>query len=549
MPRMLSWAMGLLMGAAWASDPVPLIKDARARGELLNRQIQAINQRTNLANQSCSSMLADLPGADGEMIPFSQAVTAIEKTQLSIHRHYPAACIRQLLQNLALEDESSTLNRVMAFLADLRPQYEGAWGETLACTPQASSSSVQGLLQMLEDTQSVTNCSPLQEGQWRRVSHTSPYGSRMRYSMLRQDGQVRIALNVEFQERSYDSEDGLNARVSPAAMMHRVRGCLQATQGLIRNADGEPLVFDLLTPAEVDNLPAHFRPDKSTITIDRTKEFRSNSTNYSAVANCPTLVHEVMHLLGLCDEYPGESDGKLCRSVPGENTMMNETFEAFNVSVPRQVSCQCVSPSCRLAITQPARLAYLRAPRSFERTSARFRNAYCGQSTFHSSRSWPAGMAQAPVASFAANVSNDGLLLTMQDSFLAGETADTLNIQEVVCRCPADDQACRQTLQEIRAGTGYANLSECPSGSYRTRFVWGGSGTTAAQVSGDTFSYSVTPSRRPLLHPTHVRHIMAGGCEQGMQSYNRCAANAYADSASDCSDTPDYCRKPDYLDR
>ena len=53
------------------------------------------------------------------------------------------------------------------------------------------------------------------------------------------------------------------------------------------------------------------------------REHRSNQMKYESDIDCPTITHEVLHLLGLCDEYKEEFKGFLVSSDTREIKMTN----------------------------------------------------------------------------------------------------------------------------------------------------------------------------------------------------------------------------------
>lgn len=536
--------LSLFPTLSFAYDAVALMSDATARGNMMKRQMDEISRRKGLNTTSCTELLAPLPGPGptGTM-QFAEATTALEKMARSVASDYPAECINTLLQDLALISPTTpAISRIISMLDSYDQVIWGANAKALAC--EVHESGIEQLLTLAEDAQTVNECAPLQNNKWKKVSGSAAHGNTINYSLNKSDAGIRVALNIDFTQAAGALPAGVT-QVSAATMMARARGCMQAVGGLIRGPSGEPMIFDLLTPAEADRMPTSVRPRKNNVTIDHSANVRSNAANYGHDIGCPTIVHEVLHLVGLCDEYPGEGDGKLCRAVPKQNNVMSDTFEAFNASVPRRVSCECTTDACTTSLSLPGRLDFLKAPRWADRTSARFRNAFCTTPVGTPTQVWMASEATPPAQPFTATLSPDGLKLTMNDTYMNPGDWNTVFGNSTECTCPAEDTRCRETITKIARGEMIANTRECHFGMKEKDVVWGPS-AQGDVVAGNTFSFGVNPGPTPFVHPKHVQRILAGSCMSQVQSYNNCAKNAYASTPAECEDAPAYCLQSDF---
>lgn len=528
--------------SALAVDEVALISDEAARAQVLKKQVSNILKRTSSDSTDCAELLAPLDGPTGEMA-FEAATTALEKTVKSIALRFPANCINSLLQNLALLAPATPASRrIISALSPYEPIVQGFHDKALAC--EVHQSGIETLLALAQNAQTVNECNPLQMNKWKRVSGTSAHGNPVNYSLNKSAAGIRIAINIDFKQAAAPSEPA-NKTVSNATMLARARGCMEAVGGIIKGPTGEPMKIDLITPAEAARMPTAVRPKVNKVTIDHTTDVRSNSGNYAHDVGCPTIVHEVLHLVGLCDEYPGESDGKLCRAVPRQNNVMGDTFEAFNASVPRRVTCECTTEACAAAIAQPGRIMFLKAPRFTDRTTARFRNAFCTTPTATTSFTWPATDTAPPRQPYAASLDTSGLKLTMTDYYLSTEDWQTVFDNTTECTCPESDTRCRETLAQIAAGQMKANTRECQFGMKNGGVRWGET-NLGDVVAGNKFSFDVNPGSTPFVHPKHIQRIMGGTCPSIASSYNKCAKNAYADTPQECEDASAYCLQSDF---
>jgi hypothetical protein len=533
----LTW----LPTSALAADAVARITDDAVRSEILKKQKDEIMKRGASNSTDCAELLAPLEGPTGP-VEFAEATTAIEKTVSNIAHDYPAECINTLLQNLALITPTTpAIKRITERLDSYEPIVWGSNDKALAC--EIHESGIESLLDLATNAQSVNECAPLVNNQWKRVSGTSAHGNSLDYSLNKTAAGIRVALNINFQQDTTNSIPSENG-VSNEKMMAQARGCMQAVGGLIKGAAGEPMQFDLLTPAEAARIPDAVRPKANDITIAHAPNVRSHSKNYAHDVGCPTIVHEILHLVGLCDEYPGEPDGYICRAVPKQNNVMVDTFQAFNASVPRRVTCECPNDDCAAAIAQPGRLNFLKAPRWGDRTSARFRNAFCTTPTGTPSLDWPFTYANPPKQPFSATLSPDGLKLSMTDYYMSQINWKTIYGSSTECTCPQTDTRCRETLAQIASGQMKVNNRGCHSG-LKEDVVWGAT-TLGDVITGNKFSFDENPGSTPFIHPKQVERIMAGSCMTQVQSYNDCAKNAYASTPEDCADVEEHCLKSDF---
>jgi hypothetical protein len=126
----------------------------------------------------------------------------------------------------------------------------------------------------------------------------------------------------------------LNGEAS-AAKYQKTKECFQKMSGKLRSPNG--VVIDL-------KIADHETAKKITpapVAIENS-DFRSASLNWEGDIDCPTIVHETLHLMGLCDGYHEEdladrnaiedSDKRLvitkynCRSIEPESSVMHDSY-------------------------------------------------------------------------------------------------------------------------------------------------------------------------------------------------------------------------------
>jgi len=531
-----------------ANDSVARISNSQHRSDVMKAQMDAIQARAYGEDKSCATLLAplpvpqpaDRPASEATTMPFAEATSAVEKMLGAIGGQYPHECVETLLQNLALiSPTTASAARIMAALNELAPRMYGNNGTAIACEPPPTG--IEHLLALARDANTLNECAPMAVGTWRKVAGFAPHGTPMNYSLVQAPDKVRVVLNIDFKP----ANPAAPGPVTPALMMERSRACMQAVSGLIKAPNGQPMEFDLLTPSEADRLPASVRPASASVTIEHSATggyIRSHSTNYASDVGCPTIVHEVLHLVGLCDEYPGEPDGYTCRASPARNNLMSDTFEAFSTSVPRTVTCQCKDEECRSAMGKPGRTQFSMGKTFYEVTTPRFRNAYC-QEVVDSSAwvDWAPTSSTPPKERLTVTLNGDASSAAISAASLI-DSGDQIYSLDYVCNCPPDDQNCRRFIADLAAGRTKISNRSCPTGMEQKNFVWGGTPAPERYENG-VLTLSSTPSDLPLLDPIHTRRIVGGTCATATPTYNECASRAYK-TGSDCDGIPSHCLTP-----
>lgn len=199
-------------------------------------------------------------------------------------------------------------------------------------TPPAATTGLAGMA-----TLPPSRCEPLAPGSSIILDESplvSPTGVQRRYKLTRSvtDPNRYIA---EFNLRFSPTEDAVGERyqgqaASPndlfkdspqatrqdemrAALIARTRECFQQNQGQLRAGDGTVLELRL-SPANDPSPPPQVTVEINTATA------RSNAGSWARQIQCPTIIHEVFHLMGLCDGYR-ESQTR----VPEEQSLFRVT--------------------------------------------------------------------------------------------------------------------------------------------------------------------------------------------------------------------------------
>jgi hypothetical protein len=212
-------------------------------------------------------------------------------------------------------------------------------------------------------------CVDLQPGQSRDIDlpyQHSPTGLPMSYKVSRLDDKnYQIAVPVDI----HGPEDLV------VAMKSRVKNCLARSSYALLGPHGEKINLKIVEPAEASELTPH-RIDISTLSRDTSTQFSFSPFT----TDCPAITHEVMHMLGLVDEYPEpslsvyrDSNNQMnyswqnvgaraydCRALGPKDSVMYQQDNAYKkANLPLlTIDCVCKTRACKEALralkNQPA---------------------------------------------------------------------------------------------------------------------------------------------------------------------------------------------------
>lgn len=496
-------------------------------------QIQTMRQRLSVTPSNCGLITAPLSATDRTSINNSSTLRDAVFDELLAT--VDPSCLKLILQNLAFEPNNR--DKIQAHRdrinAHLRTQTPGSRRNTeVICYNRPTG--IEELLALAKETKRINECRPMNTGDWVVIDeHSGPTGIGADYALTKVSPQKWVAaLSLDVQSRH---------GVTSAEMFGRINQCMSAVNPAMRGPNNEQLEIKILTPDEASKLPRGKRPPTVEIDIQPTGA-RSHSKAYAADINCSTIVHEVLHLLGLCDEYNGDGDGYQCRAVPSGDSIMKSHWTVFNDTIPRQLSCDCVSDNChKLIATGDVDAVRLRAnawstgPVDYE-----FRNKYCGHFTTKTQIAYNRNLVNS-----ARETAPGKFTITTYD--ISMTDLKKVSPIELKCECPAGDARCESVKAEVIRDIASYGAESCPSGSKESESVYGTRGQVAIRPNG--FSVPGTkPKRTSLLEPVHFSRIIGGSCEEVVTQYNECARWAYkgSENQNDCSGRPPYCATDDW---
>lgn len=382
--------------------------------------------------------------------------------------------------------------------------------------------SIEDIIAKIEDTRKVLQCEPLTPGSHKVFKRDmSNYYSTGNYLLKRrQDGNYQAILNIQFKRGT--------GSLPPEEMLARSKRCLAEASPYMKGPNGEQLEIVVMSPSETETLPSDERPAKYEVSIEG-PDFGTHSVAYNETVGCPTITHEILHLLGLCDEYKEDRPeyakyGWTCRVVTKAPSIMRD-LSAYRNVVGATVSCDCSGATCSAIMNgndQMVKKLYTSSP-YYDLSDHRFRTSYCKEEFINSKQ--------------LSNPSKVSHVLSNQNNVLTFETR-TLYTQltspyykishiRVTCRCPAGNEECnRQRQQLANTLTTDSPRKTCPSGaSYKgsepgKKFLGGTLEGTILKIG----SSGEVPS---LLQPNHFYKILEGNCQGKANGYRECAEFAY----------------------
>lgn len=425
------------------------------------------------------------------------------------HRSFTLTIVNSLYQDVMKTDQSFLESNLCTFKEDLIPT-TSFWN------------------QFVDFNKNKDNCEPLEVNQQRHVKKDN----YQQDFMIRKtaENKHQIVLNLDF---SY-----LAGGLSPSEMMNRVRQCLKDINPYLGSEDNQ-LEIIAITPEEAKSKPSLSKLSPAKISIEG-PNFRSHSRSYSDAAECTTIVHETLHLLGLCDEYP-ERDKSLmnatCRIITTQDSIMRNKDEALDRSLQHQTQCECrpgtTCDNIMSSNNENAKNLYL-AEVDNDLLEGWFQSDYC---TNGPSRALPPSEIPSQAMTIASESADEMVLKIYKPH---AQTKGALYYGEYTLNCkftpkttpPAlneeERQRFRASKELVKQRIAMApRRSSCPPGSKEISRQHKLSGNPGASLRAGILTIE-KDSEKPLLSPNHMARILSGNCPTRASNYRKCADLGYS---------------------
>lgn len=442
----------------------------------------------------------------------------------------------------------------------------------VACEIEVGPQSLDELLGQLKQFDKALACRQLAVGESQvvdsnMISTRSPTGISMRYSLERTgEKNLKARLNLNFKPKP-----GIN--VTSQEMFDRARGCMKDYSPYFKSPDGEVMAIDIINSEDAKSLKSSQRPPKIEISISG-PDHRSNSGDYESDIDCPTIAHEVMHLMGLCDEYNEQWNGNYydpesgkivdknapgakfvstanCRVLAKIPSIMSNQNTVIDKVVPKAPICKCETTDCRTFTKASKKMQDLYIKDPWGLSTGRLNSEYCSYKS------------QTPLT--LGQYESEGELLTLNEetessvgySIKYWDDSSPKQVQnlKVNCTCPEDNESCIGYLTQIKNDVKSQTIPQkqfCPSGSNsvfrKIGKVDDSNGVVHNEDGTFVFNGGLYDDKASLLHPQHYERIANGTCSDKAKPYSSCAQFAYrSDPSGKCPDVPKECQDPKYF--
>jgi len=414
--------------------------------------------------------------------------------------------------------------------------------------------------------------------------------------VVNQTAGTRIPVNRKYtlyrrDERTYEAVFNMNFRsgnpapsspLAVAAMEERTRRCVAMIPPINGPGGNRPR---LRVVNDSDAQFGNTKPPRIDINVIRaplaTDTFRGSAADFQESFQCATIVHEMLHYAGLCDEYKeaiytGDADqSAACRPWgPTDSIMSDGMLTAYDAAVGAPQSCD-LSGNANLtrffAGSSPLKAVVLR------------RGFYDLQTIFWRSLGLPnTTPLQDPMRVCCRAVgTSQNVTVNAETRRLSVVNADERNLEfddinfdvsnpnsprffkrRYQCNpanvAAAQRQACERFNQHIKpqiiaAADPRLEMMSCPYGSSKLAPTRYDIAPGQSAVSGNILHFRNRGNGRPLLHTGHFSRILAGNCSgndpdaQAAQTYDQCANFSYKHTRPNCSQIPAACNNVDWV--
>lgn len=428
---------------------------------------------------------------------------------------------------------------------------------------------IENLVKEIDD---VHQCSDIKPGEYKVVNRgggDSPSKIQQRYLLERFDqNNLKATLALKFP----DGEQG--------DKMHKdVKECLDKMSNYFKGGNKEKIKVNIITKDERLKIPANKRPPVVNIQLQEAGA-RSHSMAYAADAGCGTMTHEVLHLMGLCDEYKEQSTGyyvdvatgeildkdkgpdlkaagkakfvlayNACRSIAESNSIMSSHWRKINDTVKYKRSCKCPKNLCQSILKKknPKHLKYLTNNpwiHAYKLKHTNCNHTFVKQSKITSTSAMN-NFPDNPIVKLKE--SKNSLEFYNYEMNIGIGTTGTIYKRKYKCTCEQEDCANEMGLLKEAVANGHSQGEYCPAGMTSTESLkyFGDEPSGFGDLIDGEFTFINDPPSKSLLHTAHFNRIKWGSCASKVKKYNECAKNAYKRLAKDCPDVPDYCKDED----
>ena len=356
-------------------------------------------------------------------------------------------------------------------------------------------------------------CEDLNVGDYRRYNKapaSSPDWYRTGNYTIRRvaDDRFQAILNLDFEVIP-------GATVGAMEMKDRFQKCMQSATPMLKGPNGEVLEVLVMTPDEVKTLPFDQRPKQTQIDIHKSgTDFLDSAKDFDENVNCVTITHELMHHLGLVDEYREERGNRPiaewnCRVVTKVPSLMRDMTGMFNMVKAQSSSCDCSGTACKAMMSG----MYPNAQKIFLGKTARLfinsavQSKYCAPSKSLPNEFQTVDLPSSDRSVITLNDGTDGIYRfesrRIVDPTMQGQKY-SVSRYETTCACSPADLECKKTMDDIvnKINTESLVSNICPDN------------VNPSTDPANSFTINTPAHEKSLLHPAQFQKIIYGTCER-----------------------------------
>ena len=327
-------------------------------------------------------------------------------------------------------------------------------------------------------------------------------------------------------------------------MQEKTTACLKKLAPFLRGPANETLEVLVLSKEETNRLPQNLpRPNNKIINV-LPNEIRGDALNFGENFECLTIGHEILHHLGLCDEYQETASDKAdwnCRVVTVTPSYMRDMFYAYNSTVPQTVKCECDKNCENIMSNDSLTKTVFVSMNAHEIVEHNFRGKYCRNDTVQ------------PLLVNTQIKIDDALVFTSpaerQYSFESRRaiSPSAYDVIKFTCECPSGDKYCERMIDEIKRRISQKQpRATCPDGLKQLGAAEIGSSVDSKAENG-LLILSTPGNGQSLLRRNQFAKTISGSCRGGVPEYEECASFAYMPGNHPACVVPPSCYDDNYF--
>ena len=447
-----------------------------------------------------------------------------------------------------------------------------------------------GIENLLNEYKTINECIPSSENEIKLIeTHLGNYSVKKT-----QKNEYEVTMNIDFKILK-DEKDNIDSN-AVSNMYKNVNECLQKSNPFMNDSSGRKMNLKVINTKEASKLPKNNRPKVNNIYIRDDSFERVNVKNYNQNMNCATIIHELLHLTGLHDEYEETSHGKYvhketgevivssyrkktapadeekvnytytadynhCRAIPEKPSIMDNQFTVFHNSVnklPNNFHCSCGYKSSQIdeknkctdkmkELNEKQKQVFFYSSNLIQKVELADGLKVASNCSVQGRKTkfYPINdLSESENIKIYSNIKRSENILsyvhTRFDPYsnrgIAGEKAEfTMN-----CDCSGDNKrTCdvfEQNLKQMSSGEKEYIIDRCPGLMHEK--------VTKDKDSSDKlyeFRRGNIINRSPMLRNAHFEKIIFGNCESRASRYRECMKYSYVAHNESCPERPSYC--------